>query len=247
MKKFVTLLFVTVMLTSCEEKGDQHRAGKLDTIIQEVYSEEENELCRYSISEGKKNGAFMCFYGQSDTIKIKGLFTNGKKDGEWMYYHPNGNVDLIQHYFNDTVLGDLYDYDIKENLYAYRFYGPHQTLIYGLDYENGEKIDSFGNYPFYASSPNEVPYKINEEIVFDLRIGILPGYSSRLLFLEKTGQGRYQSIELEEGRIPGSYMVKRKYKEEGKYTELFVCEFQSNNSGTKRLDTAFIDIDVQAF
>jgi antitoxin component YwqK of YwqJK toxin-antitoxin module len=72
-------------------------------------------LIPLSISNYKKdtlNGLCTEFFS-TGKIKKKGVFQNGLKDGEWLEYHPNGQIAQKVNYKNDVLHGWSYAYNSK--------------------------------------------------------------------------------------------------------------------------------------
>jgi len=74
---------------------------------------EDGVLIPLSISNYKKdilNGRYTEFFS-TGKIKKKGAFINGLKNGEWLEYHPNGQLAQKVNYKKDNLHAWVYSYD----------------------------------------------------------------------------------------------------------------------------------------
>lgn len=70
----------------------------------------------------ERQGEWLYFHKGSDKVMTREFYKDGKLDGEWMTYYPNGQVtELI------TYMGG-----IKEG--SNRYYSPEGTLLKDLNY-----------------------------------------------------------------------------------------------------------------
>lgn len=247
-KSWCFILCFSFLSFSCQENkrsnlDDLQR--KEDTVVQEVYDFEENENCVYTMVSSKKNGPFTCYYGYTDSVKIKGNYSQDKRTGQWMYFYKNGAKKYIQNYFNDFALGDFYEYDINGIIKSYRFYGPGEDIIYGVDYEKGSPIASLGHTPFYAATKNTSPLHTDDSIIFELKLGSPPGYHSQLFYLEENGISNNKTpLKLDEGTVKGTYQMRFIYEKPGVYIEQFLCEMRATSSDEIKIDTTSFSIEI---
>ena len=52
----------------------------------------ENPICEYYMENDIKNGYYEEYFTNSNKVKIRGRFKNGKKEGEWEYLDRSGRV-----------------------------------------------------------------------------------------------------------------------------------------------------------
>ncbi|MFQ3579666.1 MAG: toxin-antitoxin system YwqK family antitoxin [Bacteroidales bacterium] len=95
---------------------------------------------QYKDSLGEKDGYFIYF---NNGIKIEsGMFKSGNKEGEWLYFYPNGSICQIITFQNNVAFGPAKTYYDdgtleeegfwKENVWTgeYKFYHKNGTLAY---------------------------------------------------------------------------------------------------------------------
>lgn len=59
------------------------------------------ETSNYS-TDGKKDGDYTETYADSKETKVKGQYSNGQKDGKWMYYDTKGKLIRQEIFENGT-------------------------------------------------------------------------------------------------------------------------------------------------
>jgi len=90
-------------------------------------------------------------------IVEKGIIRDGKKDGIFMTYHPNGRIKTIGSYVNDQLngvyleLSDREQVESKSNYLNGALHGPYATYKFGrptleINYENGVQEGPFNEY-----------------------------------------------------------------------------------------------------
>ena len=85
-------------------KGLDFDSGKLTE-----YHSNGNKLADISISDGKYDGKFITYYQEKinyDKVSIEGSYLNGKKNGRWVWYSPDGQIIKYESYANGLKSGD---------------------------------------------------------------------------------------------------------------------------------------------
>ncbi|PTX09829.1 MORN repeat protein [Sphingobacterium faecium] len=113
MKKLLLLLTILQIFTFCngqeKKSGDNSKYTSLSEEHKTIYTDE--------------------------TLKEQGQFDeNGKKTGEWKWYHDNGQLWIIENYKNGKRTGESNEY-----------YENGQLMETG-SYENGEKTGEWKEY-----------------------------------------------------------------------------------------------------
>ena len=91
-------------------------------------------LIPLSVSNYKKdtlNGLYTEFFS-TGKIKKKGVFQNGLKDGEWLEYHPNGQVAQKAKFKKDKLHTWVYSYD-KNGLKISEVFFQNGTRLKGKE------------------------------------------------------------------------------------------------------------------
>ncbi len=95
--------------------------------------------------DGKKQGTWIDYYPDGN-IKAKGYYQNGIKSGKWIFYFPNGNIEQTGTYTNGKLSGHWKWYFKNGQLRKEEFY------IYGLpdgesvEYSDSGTVIAKGNY-----------------------------------------------------------------------------------------------------
>ncbi|MGM0503761.1 MAG: toxin-antitoxin system YwqK family antitoxin, partial [Bacteroidota bacterium] len=95
--------------------------------------------------DGKKQGTWIDYYPDGN-IKAKGYYQNGIKSGKWIFYFPNGNIEQTGTYTNGKLSGRWKWYFKNGQLRKEEFY------IYGLpdgesvEYSDSGTVIAKGNY-----------------------------------------------------------------------------------------------------
>ena len=78
---------------------------------------------------------------QPDSTMVKGSKIDGKKNGEWISYFPNGNIQSICHFNKGVPNGPIIVYNEKG------------STLYRGNFKNGDKV---GEWIFYDSTGNRI-------------------------------------------------------------------------------------------
>ena len=78
---------------------------------------------------------------QPDSTMLKGSKIDGKKNGEWISYFPNGNIQSICHFNKGVPNGPII------------VYNENGSTLYRGNFNNGDKV---GEWIFYDSNGNRI-------------------------------------------------------------------------------------------
>lgn len=144
--KYLFGIFLLTILASCGGSGAKAPAATpsdLSGFLSEKISGSNAELASKKDATG--------------SILEKGIIRDGKKDGIFMTYHPNGRIKTLGSYVNDQLSGVYLELSDKEQVESKTNYlngvlhGPHATYNFGrptleLTYQNGVQEGPFNEY-----------------------------------------------------------------------------------------------------
>ena len=78
---------------------------------------------------------------QLDSTMVKGSEIDGEKNGEWISYFPNGNIQSICHFNKGVPNGPII------------VYNENGSTLYRGNFNNGDKV---GEWIFYDSTGNRI-------------------------------------------------------------------------------------------
>lgn len=93
---------------------------------------------RYQTVNGKPNGKFEQFRADGKTLEIEGTMKDGKRDGEWKYYHPNGKLQSEGTCKEDKKHGWWKAYDTNGNVTLEAEYEEDEQSGMQRVWKNGE-------------------------------------------------------------------------------------------------------------
>ncbi len=126
MKKTLFLFFIIALFISC----NQHKTEKLSNplVLKDglLYSDSLSTIpytgrnksnmldmkIEYDVVDGKKEGEFITYYS-NDNIQISGKMKGNKNVGEWKYYFPDGSLETSGFFDNDSASGKWFWYNQK--------------------------------------------------------------------------------------------------------------------------------------
>ncbi|WP_124398366.1 toxin-antitoxin system YwqK family antitoxin [Thermaurantimonas aggregans] len=153
------------------ENDDAYELDTLGTIIS-VFSYKDGILLKKLPVNRKNNlglleGIYMDFYPDYKK-KIEGFYKNGKKNGQFKFFSPNGEIIKIEIWINDS----LYDNSNNAKVNLLRRYHEGTFLIKqeGLFFEDSIPI---GKHSFYDEKGNYIGTKIFSEKGILLSEGML--------------------------------------------------------------------------
>jgi hypothetical protein len=133
-------------------------------------------------------------------------YKNGKKDGWWFHYFPNGNLQACKNYTKDTLNGSYLLFASDGHL---DFYGNYEMGFQRA----GIKFDSIGNirrgYPFLLLENEKDTIHLGEIYKANIRANYVPeGYECGL-FLKKEEKGKEKEEIYEEiaKGVEGTYSI----------------------------------------
>lgn len=113
MKMIVTAILLSIGLISCGTDYKRDYRFDNDGLIYKSGSEElftgrivdtADVIIEYEVVNGKKNGEFITFYTNGNVEKT-GLIKQNANVGEWKYYYPDGTLESRGHFVKDTPHG----------------------------------------------------------------------------------------------------------------------------------------------
>jgi len=72
--------------------------------------------------QGRKQGEWVRTYDDSETIRYKGQFKDGKPVGKFVYYYPNNKIRSIITHDDNSNRSEAYFYHLNEKLIAHGIY-----------------------------------------------------------------------------------------------------------------------------
>ena len=137
MKILLTILFLSLLSSpSWSETFDDlvQRDGVYYKKFSEVpFTGKVTGLYKGLIKNGKKEGAWISYYSNGQ-LESKGNYKNGEFEGEWIRYHENGDLSLKSNYENGKKEGAWISY-----------YSNGQLESKG-NYENGKREGAWISY-----------------------------------------------------------------------------------------------------
>ena len=149
MKKLILAFWVLVMLlNSCNNEKDNGKGSKkttrTDTIDNLASSTKSKIEDNTKFNEGKNeeiDNNYISYYNNGG-VKVKGKHINGKRDGMWVSFYPNGFKQSENNYIDNILNGNSIAY-YKDGKIRYKgFYlegKKHGKWIF-IDSEGNEKV-----------------------------------------------------------------------------------------------------------
>ncbi len=153
--KFLPYLAIALIIGACsEEKVTTPVVADEDVTQEQKITDTVNQNADFVAtntydSETMKDGKFESFYPDK-TIKAEGVVSNGKREGVWTSYHPNGNKQSENEYVKGVLHGKTYTtYPNGQIMYIgyyydgkydgqWVYYKPDGELNKEIFYEKGE-------------------------------------------------------------------------------------------------------------
>jgi antitoxin component YwqK of YwqJK toxin-antitoxin module len=143
-----------IFLVSCAEKQTEETVPQKEDTPNTVTADssaEEGDFVATNTYDSKtmEDGKFESFYPDK-TLKAEGLVTNGKREGVWTSYHPNGNKQSENEYVNGVLHGKTFTtFPSGQIMYIgyyndgkydgqWVYYNSDGTLSKEIFYEKGE-------------------------------------------------------------------------------------------------------------
>ena len=122
MLKYISIFIITIIITSCQTRTVQ--------VIEDVYQDgSPKSIIDYKVSFGDSIPQHRIDFHIDGSRRMEGNFVNGKREGEWISWHPNGGGIWSKGYFkNGERTGKSWIYHTNGKLY-----------MKGA-YENGKKV-----------------------------------------------------------------------------------------------------------
>src|ERR1700753_1220612 len=94
-KKIYLFICCFFYLTNCFAQETIEKKNRLTANVTETYQVLKN-------NESVKNGPYQAIYKRKTPVAM-GVFTNGKKTGQWRFYDPQGKLMQIYNYTSDSL------------------------------------------------------------------------------------------------------------------------------------------------
>ncbi len=168
MKKFLSFIFFVLsfenLFSQTNESADfEAQPTSITDVIQQLgydtvvfyYDERWNlvkpicatsfRISRVDTVQFNFTGKFVDYYTYDSTIAIEGTYSNGKKEGKFNIYYPNGQLEQAGNYANDKKSGIweyFYDDGSKRQILDFQY---NEILIKEFWDEKGKKLVDAGN------------------------------------------------------------------------------------------------------
>ena len=80
------------------------------------------------------------------TGNVEGAFINGKREGAWVYFNKNGQINTKGHFKNGLEEGSWFSYHENSKLYTKGDYNKGKKEGFWVRYWNNEQLMSKGNF-----------------------------------------------------------------------------------------------------
>jgi len=110
-------------------------------------------------------GTFVDYYTHDSTIAVEGTYSNGKKEGNFKIYYPNGQLEQSGNYTNDKKSGIweyFYEDGRKRQILDFQ---DNEILIKEFWNEEGKKLVESGNGEFFTYESSEKFIKTTGEVL----------------------------------------------------------------------------------
>ena len=145
-KLYISIL-ITILLISCMHKAEEKLSNPLVLKAGLLYSDTLSTIpftgrnksrmldmkIEYDVVEGKKEGDFIIYYS-NENIQMAGKMKDNKNIGEWKYYFLDGSIQTIGSYDNDIPAGN------------WKWYNPNGKVIEEGEYMNGNREGEWKSY-----------------------------------------------------------------------------------------------------
>lgn len=110
--QLVYFSFVLFLMVSCSAQEEKIEAIPIESMTTEVSKDTNATDADFTVtdtydSKTMEEGKFESFYPDK-TLKAEGMVVDGKRDGIWTSYHPNGNKQSENEYENGVLNGKTY-------------------------------------------------------------------------------------------------------------------------------------------
>ena len=110
-------------------------------------------------------GAFVEYYTHDSTIALEGTYSNGKKEGNFKIYYPNGQLEQSGNYTNDKKSG-IWEYFYEDGRRRQILdFQDNEILIKEFWNEEGKKLVESGNGEFFTYESSEKFKKTTGEVL----------------------------------------------------------------------------------
>ncbi len=119
MKKVLALLITSLIIFGCEKKEAKNELSKPLVFRDSLYYADStstvpytgrnkskilDQIIEYDVVNGIREGDFIVYYPNMN-IQILGKLSNNKNIGEWKYYYSNGALETVGKFLDDKPAG----------------------------------------------------------------------------------------------------------------------------------------------
>ena len=137
-------LLTAIIFFNCSQKynsgrdlytkgGLIYKTGEKKPFTGKVRGEANNKVVEYEVKNGVKNGEFILYFPNGN-VEIKGKIIDGKNEGQWDYYYSNKSLESQGNFKNDLVDG------------KWVWYFPNGNLKEKGKYVNGKRQGEWLSY-----------------------------------------------------------------------------------------------------
>ena len=165
MIKFFIPVLIAILFISCNQKEEEKLSNPLVLKDGLLYSDSLSTTpfrgrnksrmldmkIEYDVVNGKKNGDFIIYFSNGN-IQIAGTMKENKNIGEWKYYFPDGSLQTSGYYENDIPTG------------KWIWFNPQGNIIEEGNYIGGNREGEWKTYDSIGSLDIVRLYKKNKLI-----------------------------------------------------------------------------------
>jgi antitoxin component YwqK of YwqJK toxin-antitoxin module len=112
---FILILLLSVISTNCGEKYDSgkdlymkdgliFKNGENKPFTGKVKGKASNKTIQYEVKDGLKDGKFILYFANGN-VELKGNMVKNKNEGEWSYYYSDNTLESRGDFKNDLADG----------------------------------------------------------------------------------------------------------------------------------------------
>lgn len=163
MKKHLFLFIISLLTFSCAVKEAKENISKSLVFRDGLYyadststlpytgrnkSKLRDQTIEFDVVNGIREGDFIVYYPNKN-IQMIGKLTNNKNTGEWKYYNPNGSLQTVGKFLDDMPSG------------IWTWYYPDGKLAEEGNFVKGKKDGEWKTYDSLGNVKLVLKYKMN--------------------------------------------------------------------------------------
>lgn len=141
----LSFLMIAIILFGCGQKkydsgkdlvtknGLIYKIGEKKPFTGKVRGKAANKNIEYEVKNGLKDGEFVLYFSNGN-VEIKGNIVKGENEGQWNYYYPNRTLESEGNFKDDLVNG------------KWLWYYPNGNLKEKGKYVNGKREGEWLSY-----------------------------------------------------------------------------------------------------